>query len=41
MKEISNWLGHSDISITANLYTHIDIAHKRELGNTLNGMFNN
>lgn len=40
MKEISDWLGHADISTTMNIYGHIDISHKRELGNTLNGMFN-
>jgi len=39
MKEISEWLGHSDIGTTMNIYSHIDMAHKRELGNTLNGLF--
>ena len=39
MKEISEWLGHSDISTTMNIYSHIDMEHKRELGNTLNGLF--
>jgi len=39
MKEISEWLGHADIGTTMNIYGHIDMAHKKELGNTLNGLF--
>ena len=39
MKEISEWLGYSDISTTMNIYSHIDMEHKRELVNTLNGLF--
>ncbi len=38
MKEISEWLGHADIGTTMNIYGHIDMEHKRELGNTLNGL---
>ncbi len=38
MKEISEWLGHADIGTTMNIYGHIDMAHKKELGNTLNGL---
>ena len=40
MKEISDWLGHADIGTTMNIYGHLDIVHKRDLGNSLNGMFN-
>ena len=39
MKDISEWLGHSNIGITMDLYTHINLEHKRELGNSLNGLF--
>lgn len=39
MKDISEWLGHSDIGTTMNIYGHISMEHKRELGNTLNGLF--
>ena len=39
MKEISEWLGHSNIHITMNLYTHIDMASKRERAEALNGLF--
>lgn len=41
MKEISEWLGHSDIGTTMNIYGHIDMEHKRELGDTLNGLLDN
>ena len=30
MKEIQEWLGHSTISTTANIYTHVDSESKRE-----------
>lgn len=39
MKDISNWLGHADISTTMNIYGHIDMEHKRMLGNDLSGIF--
>lgn len=39
MKEISEWLGHSDIGTTMNIYAHINMEHKKVLGNTLNGLF--
>ena len=28
MKQIQEWLGHSDFSTTANIYTHLDYASK-------------
>ena len=39
MKDISEWLGHSNIGITMDLYTHIDMAHKQDLGKSFNGLF--
>ena len=39
MKDISEWLGHADISTTMNIYGHISMEHKRELGQGLQGMF--
>ena len=30
MKMIQDWLGHSDMSTTANIYSHIDSTSKRE-----------
>ena len=38
MKDISEWLGHSDIGTTMNIYGHISIAHKREISCTLRGL---
>lgn len=38
MKEISDWLGHADIGTTMNIYGHINLEHKRKLGNSLNGV---
>lgn len=35
MKDISEWLGHSEIGTTMNIYGHISMEHKRELGNSL------
>ena len=37
-KDISAWLGHSGINITMDLYTHIRPEHKRQIGESLNGM---
>ena len=38
MKNISDWLGHSDIGTTMNIYGHISMEHKKELGNSLTGI---
>lgn len=38
MKDISDWLGHSDIGTTMNIYTHLDMTHKRKMVEGLNGM---
>ncbi len=38
MKDISNWLGHADIGTTMNIYGHISMEHKRQLGNSLSGL---
>ncbi|MDD7194314.1 MAG: tyrosine-type recombinase/integrase, partial [Clostridiaceae bacterium] len=31
LKDIQEWLGHSDIEITANIYTHLDQARKKSI----------
>ena len=38
MKDISEWLGHADIGTTMNIYGHISMEHKRELGYSLKGL---
>jgi len=39
LKDIQEWLGHSDITVTANIYTHIDITRKQTLANSLTDTF--
>ena len=31
LKDIQEWLGHSDIEITANIYTHLDQERKKNI----------
>ncbi len=31
LKDVQEWLGHSDIKMTANLYSHLDVARKRSM----------
>ena len=35
MKQIQEWLGHSDFSTTANIYSHLDYAAKLNSAETL------
>lgn len=39
LKEIQVWLGHSDISVTANIYSHIDIEMKKNAAQKINDLF--
>ena len=39
LKEIQIWLGHSDISITANIYTHVDSEMKKNTASKINELF--
>ena len=32
MKQIKEWLGHSDMSTTANIYSHLDAVTKADTG---------
>lgn len=41
LKDISEWLGHSDISTTMNIYGHISIRHKKEISKELCGLLEN
>ena len=35
LKDVQEWLGHSDIKMTANIYGHLDIRCKRSIANGL------
>ena len=41
LKDVQEWLGHSDISVTADIYSHLDISRKQGIaalmGNQLQG----
>ena len=39
LKEIQEWLGHADISTTANIYSHIDLEMKKNIANRLDTRF--
>ena len=38
MKEIQQWLGHSDIGTTSNIYTHLDFDSKLDSANAILGV---
>lgn len=40
LKDIQEWLGHSDIKMTANLYSHLDVSRKNNIANSLADKFN-
>lgn len=40
LKDVQEWLGHSDIQMTANIYTHLDIARKNSIAASLADKFN-
>jgi|LSQX01.2.fsa_nt_gb integrase len=39
LKDIQVWLGHSDISITANIYAHVDAEMKRNTATKIDELF--
>ena len=36
IKDIGDWLGHSDYSTTANIYAHLDLNRKKDIAGKLN-----
>lgn len=39
LKDIQEWLGHSDFSITANIYAHLDTARKNSIAQSMSDTF--
>ena len=39
LKDVQEWLGHSDIKMTANIYGHIDVARKQSMADKLASTF--
>ena len=39
LKDIQEWLGHSDIQMTANIYGHLDVKRKQGMADMLSGSF--
>lgn len=35
LKDVQEWLGHADIQMTANIYSHLDIARKKNIADSL------
>ena len=40
LKDVQEWLGHSDIKMTANIYSHLDVARKNNIAASLSERFN-
>lgn len=38
-KDVQEWLGHADITLTANIYGHIDIMRKKAIAETMANIF--
>lgn len=38
LRDVQEWLGHSDIQMTANIYSHLDVSRKTKIADSLNGM---
>lgn len=38
LKDVQEWLGHSDIKMTANVYGHLDVARKQSIADTMGSL---
>jgi len=41
LKMVQEWLGHSDITLTADTYGHLDMTVKQGIGNVIASCFEN
>lgn len=39
LKDVQEWLGHSDVKMTANIYAHLDVARKNNIADSLSAKF--
>ncbi len=39
LKDVQEWLGHSDIKMTANVYSHLDVSRKKSIADRLGRSF--
>lgn len=39
MKDVQEWLGHADYTLTANTYSHVDMSEKVKMANSVNEKF--
>ncbi len=39
IKDIQEWLGHSDIQVTANIYAHLDVKRKNNIASSMSKSF--
>ena len=37
LKDVQEWMGHADITMTANIYGHLDVARKQNMAQQLSG----
>ena len=39
LKDVQEWLGHADIKMTANIYSHLDVERKSNIATSLSDTF--
>ncbi|MDR0862449.1 MAG: hypothetical protein LBN30_06740 [Oscillospiraceae bacterium] len=38
LKDVQEWLGHADITMTANIYSHLDMTRKQSIADSLSAV---